>query len=448
MPSASVKSIYRTYNETILYKKGRVTRPSYTFEVSTIEGRHFPMPSMFVSKPSFRTSAVTALLVAGSLTAAGCSKTETAQARGRETAAKSVTVEVVRQETVKRAVELVGTLAAVDQVTISSEADGKVSRILADLGDPVKAGQPLIQVDREKQQYNFDQQRATLDKALAQLGAPDPQHLPEAEKTPDVQKAHADLAQARQAYDRANELFKRTLVPQQTLDDAATTLQSKQASYDLSLQNAKNLRASIQASEASMKLADRQLRDTEIRAPFDGYVEKRLVNLGELVKSQMPVMSVVRVDPLKVIAEIPEKMAPWIKDGQPVQLHVDAYPDKTFIGKVSRISPAVNTATRAFPFEALVPNKDALLKPGTFARVHIESGKIDNVLTLPYSTMQYRYGVNRVFVVDGDKLAARELKVGDRLGDRIEIISGVKAGDRVAATDVDKLADGLKVSVK
>ena len=75
-----------------------------------------------------------------------------------------------------------------------------------------------------------------------------------------------------------------------------------------------------------MKLADRQLRDTEIRAPFDGYVEKRLVNLGELVKTQMPVMAIVRVDPLKVTAEIPEKMAPWINDGQPVELHVDAYP--------------------------------------------------------------------------------------------------------------------------
>ena len=122
-----------------------------------------------------------------------------------------------------------------------------------------------------------------------------------------------------------------------------------------------------------MKLADRQLRDTDIRAPFDGYVEKRLVNLGELVKNADAGHGVVRMDPLKVIAEIPEKMAPWIEVGQPVELHVDAYPDKTFIGKVSRISPAVNTATRAFPFEALVPNTDATLKPGTFARVHIET---------------------------------------------------------------------------
>jgi RND family efflux transporter MFP subunit len=213
------------------------------------------------------------------------------------------------------------------------------------------------------------------------------------------------------------------------------------------LQNARNLRASIQASEATMKLAARQLRDTEIRAPFDGYVEKRLVNLGELVKAQMPVMAIVRLDPLKVTAELPERMAPWISDGRPVELHVDAYRDRTFTGKVTRISPVVNTATRAFPFEALVPNADAALKPGTFARVHVESGKVDDVLTLPYSALQYRYGVNRVFVVKGDRLALRELQVGERLGDRIEIASGVKEGEPVAITDVDTLSDGTRVAV-
>ncbi|HEV3140967.1 MAG TPA: efflux RND transporter periplasmic adaptor subunit, partial [Vicinamibacterales bacterium] len=351
-------------------------------------------------------------------------------------------------ESVRRAVEVVGTLAAEDEVTVSSQAEGTVSRILADLGDRVTAGQPMIELDREKLQYNFDQQRATLARALAKYGANEPGHLPVIEQTPDVQRAAAELAQAKLSFERADELHKRQLVPKQTLDDADATLRTKQASYDSALQNAKNLRASIQASEATMNLSDRQFRDTLIRAPFDGYVEKRLVNLGELVKMQMPVIAVVRVDPLKVIAEIPEKMAPWISDGQPVQLHVDAYPARTFEGKVSRISPAVNTATRAFPFEALVPNRDAVLKPGTFARVHIESGKQDEVLTLSYAALQYRYGVNRAFVIDGDKLAARELKVGDRLGDRIEILSGVKAGDRVAVTDVDKLGEGLKVSVK
>jgi multidrug efflux pump subunit AcrA (membrane-fusion protein) len=392
------------------------------------------------------TSACQLAVLGAMLPALGCSKTETAQARGRDAAVKRVKTETVRHETVTRAVELVGTLAAVDEVTISAEAEGKVSHIFADLGDRVKAGQPLIRLDNEKQQYSSDQQRAALARALAQYGAADPEHLPEIEKTPDVQKAAAELQQAKQAYERALELNKRQLLPQQQLDDAQAALETKRASYESALQNAKNLRASIQASEATLKLADRVLRDTEIRAPFDGYVEKRLVNLGELVKAQMPVMAIVRMDPLKVVGEIPEKMAPWIKPGQEVELHVDAYPDRRFDGKVSRISPSVNAATRAFPFEGITPNADAVLKPGTFARVHIESGQKDEVLTLSYAALQYRYGVNRVFVVDGDKLAVRELKVGDRLGDRIEILSGVKAGEQVAVTDVEKLADGMKVT--
>ena len=388
--------------------------------------------------------AVVAPLVLG---ATGCSKSETAQARSGESTAMRVKVEAVRRDSIPRAVDVVGTLAAVDQVTISSETDGKVSRILADLGDRVKAGQAIIQLDRERQQYTYEQQQAELARALAQYGAADPRSLPDIEKTPDVQKANAELVQAKLAFDRASELFKRTLLSQQALDDARATLQSKEALYTSALQNAKNLGASIRSSEATMKLANRELRDTEIRAPFDGFVEKRLVNLGELVKAQMPVMVVVRLDPLKVIAEIPEKMAPWIHPGLEAELQVDAYRDKKFTGKVSRISPGVNATTRAFAFEALVPNSDSVLKPGTFARVHIESGKVDDVLTLPYAALQYRYGVNRVFVVNGDKLAMRELTVGERIGDRIEVVTGVKAGERVAVSDVDTLADGTLVTV-
>lgn len=387
-----------------------------------------------------------AVLSLAGLVLAGCSKAPTAQARGRDEA-KPVKVEAVREETIRRAVEVVGTLAAEDEVTLSSEADGLVSHILHDLGDRVKAGDVLVELDREKPQYNLDQQRASLQRALAAYGAPDVDHLPAIEKTPDVQKASADLLQAKQNFQRADELFRRQLVPRQSLDDASAALQSKQASYESALQNAKNLRANIVATEAAMKMADRQLRDTSIRAPFDGFVEKRLVNLGQLVKAQTSVMAVVKLNPLRLTAELPEKMAPWINVGQPVQLHVDAYPDRQIVGKISRISPAVNTATRAFPFEALVPNEDALLKPGTFARVHIESGKVDRILSLSYAAMQYRYGVNRVFVLDGDRLTARELKTGERLGDRIEILSGVKPGEKVAVTDVEKLADGMRVSV-
>src|SRR5207244_1000172 len=101
------------------------------------------------------------------------------------------------------------------------------------------------------------------------------------EQTPDVQKAAAELAQARQGFSRAQELDKRGLAPRQQFDDAEAGLRSKEASYDSSLQNAKNLRAFIDGSEATMNLANRQVRDTYIRAPFDGYIAKRLVSIGQ-----------------------------------------------------------------------------------------------------------------------------------------------------------------------
>jgi membrane fusion protein (multidrug efflux system) len=262
-----------------------------------------------------------------------------------------------------------------------------------------------------------------------------------------VQRAAAELQQAKQSFDRAAELYKRQLVSKQVLDDADAAYRTKQAAHESAMQNAKNLRADIAASVALAKLADRQLRDTSIRAPFNGYVEKRLVSLGQLVDVQTPVMSVVRVDPLKVTAEIPEALAPWVKVAQPVTLFVDAYPDKPFTATVSRISPSVTTQTRSFPFEALVPNPENLLKPGSFARVHLESSRVDQVRTVPFASIQYRYGVNRVFLVQGGQLAAREVKLGEREGDRVEILSGIEAGNEVAITDVDQLADGQRVSV-
>jgi membrane fusion protein, multidrug efflux system len=387
-------------------------------------------------------------IVVIAVTTAGCSDSSAESTGKPKQAAKSVKTEAVRQESVRRTLDVVGTLAAEDQVTVSSEVDGVVRRVLADLGDRVASGQPLVELDREKLQYNLDQQRAAHARALTKYGAGDADHLPKIEDTPDVRRAAAELEQAKQAFERATELHKRQLIPQQSLDDADTALRLKRAAYDSSLQEAKNLRADIDASAAAMKLAERTLRDTSIRAPFDGYIQQRMVSLGELVKAQTPVMTVVRVDPLKLRSEIPERMAPWVKVGQPLTLRVDAFPDKNFTATVSRISPAVTTQTRTFAFEALAPNPDALLKPGTFARVRLETSLVENVMTIPYAAMQYRYGVYRAFKIDRDKLEARELKTGDRVGDRMEILEGLNRGDRVALTDVDTLTDGMKIAAE
>jgi multidrug efflux pump subunit AcrA (membrane-fusion protein) len=358
-----------------------------------------------------------------------------------------VETERVLRETMRRDVEVVGTLAAQDEVTISAQAEGLVLRVLADLGDIVKADQPLIELDPEKLRYNLDQQKAALTRALTKYGARADGELPAEKDTPDVRRAEAELAQARQARQRALDLQKSKLIAQQAMDDAEALFQTKQASYDSALQNARNLKADIDVADAAAKLAERQLRDANIRAPSEAYVQKRMVSVGQLVGAQTPVMTLVKVGPLKIVAEIPERLAPWVKVKQAVEFQADAYPDRTFKATVSRISPAVNAQTRSFSFEAIAPNENQLLKPGTFARVHVETALTETALTIPVKGVQYRFGVSRAFVVNGDALALREVKLGDRHGERVEIADGLKEGERIAVTDIDNLADGMKVTV-
>jgi RND family efflux transporter MFP subunit len=378
---------------------------------------------------------------------AACSRGPAAQAAGRgDDAARPVSVEPVKQEDIRRVIEVVGTLAAQDEVTVSAEAAGTVARVRADLGDRVRAGQVIVELDREKPQYRADAAQAALNRSRARYGASAGEPaLPPIEQTPDVKKAAAELAQAEQNWTRADQLSQRSLLAKQEVDDAAAKLATAKAAYDASLQNAKNLAADIEASEAALRLAERELADVSIKAPFDGYIQKRLVSPGQYVQVQTPVMSLVKVDPLKLITEVPERMAPWVKIGGKVSVRVDAYPDRDIAGTVSRISPAVNQQTRSFPVEAQVPNPDGLLKPGTFARVRMESDRLDRIITIPAAALQNRYGVNRVFEVRNGSLTPHEVKLGDRLGERVEIIDGLAANQTIATSDVDLLAEGTRV---
>src|SRR5262245_38076649 len=175
---------------------------------------------------------VLAVAALSAVTSSGCSSGNKAQATAAEDKTRTIKTEPVKAESIRRNVDVVGTLAAEDQVTISAEASGSVSRILVDLGDRVVAGQVLVELDREKLQYNADEQKAAVERALAKYGATSPDRLPSIEQTPDVQKAAAELLMAKQAFDRATELYKRQLVAKQVLDDADATYQSKQAAQE------------------------------------------------------------------------------------------------------------------------------------------------------------------------------------------------------------------------
>lgn len=380
------------------------------------------------------------------LSLANCGPSINAKVQPKEPQPKVVKTEHVRRDTTRRNVEVVGTLAARDEVTISAQSEGVVLKIHADLGDFVKADQPLVEMDAEKLRYSLDQHKAALKSARTKYGATTSGELPAEKDTPDVRRAEVELAQARLTLQRTRDLFQSNIVSRQALDDIEVAYQTKQAAYELALQNARNLRADIDVADATAKLAARQLQDAVIRAPFDGYVQKRIVSVGQLVAPQSPVMALVRGGALKIVAEIPERFAPWVQLNQIVTFQVAAFPERTFDAKVTRISPTVNAQSRSFSLEAIADN--SLLKPGTFARVHVATALTEHALTIPVSGVQYRFGVSRAFVVQNNVLAVRELKLGERHDDRVEVVEGLKEGETVALTDIDNLTDGMKVIVQ
>jgi membrane fusion protein (multidrug efflux system) len=362
--------------------------------------------------------------------------------------ARAVKVEAAQVRDVRRQVDLVGTLAATEEVVVSAEVAGRVARLVHDLGDRVSAGTPLIELDPEKLQYRAEGQRATLDQARARYGASGEGELPPLERVPVVVSTAAQLADAKQQLDRAANLASRSLVSQSDLELAQTRFNTAKAAHDQALASARQLRADIEAQSSSLRLAQRELRDAVIRAPFDGYVAERLVSPGQFVQPQAPVMRIVRLQPLKLTAEVPEKFAPWIETGREMAVKVDAFPQQVFSGRIVRIAPGVNLKSRAFAIEGEVPNPDGKLKPGTFARVQISTDHVDRAITIPVAAVQSRYGTNRVFVVKDGQLTGREVVLGDRLGDRVEVAQGLDAGTVIVSGDVEQLADAMKVTSK
>jgi RND family efflux transporter MFP subunit len=125
-------------------------------------------------------------------------------------------------------------------------------------------------------------------------------------------------------------------------------------------------------------------------------------------------------------------MAAWVEVGQPVRVQVEAYPDRAFEGKISRINPSVEPQSRAFDVEALLQNADGALKPGFFARATVASSHVDEALLVPRDALRYLYGVYKVYAVERGTLRETEVKLGSRDGDEVEVVDGVKEGDRVA----------------
>ena len=383
------------------------------------------------------------------LASSSCSKTSGKAVDSASPRPMSVRVLPVELKQTRRNVESVGSLFPLDEVTVSSEVEGRVDQVLVDVGDHVSKGQTIVKVVPTELQLTLDQQRASLQQARARLGlSENGEDFKDVRNAPEVKKAAADLADAEQKYLRAKTLYEQGLLPKQSFDEAESRHNAARAAYDLSVQAVENLRAQLTQSRAATALAQKKVGDSIIRAPFAGQVKERTVTQGQYLKVQTPVMVIVNVDPMRVRLRVPEKMAAWVKSGQEVTVSVEAYPGRTFTGKITRINPSVDQQTRAFEVEALIDNRETLLKPGFFVKATIPSSFVVEALFVPQEALLYVYGVYKVFVLEGNTLKEREVKIGERNGDEVEIVEGLKQGERIAvATKGQELKEGATVEI-
>jgi RND family efflux transporter MFP subunit len=380
----------------------------------------------------------------------GCSKSQSGSVLGDAAHPTPVHFYTVAEETARRRIQAVGSLFALEESALSSQVDGRVADVLADVGDTVKEGQPLITLDPQELQFEVERQRGLVTQVRAQLGiGPNDPPPTDPKKIASVQRAEADLFDADHKYQRAQQMYKDNLISQQQLDEAASRFQSTRATYNVALQEVDRLKALLISSEASERLSQKKLGDATIRSPFPGAVKTRSVHPGEYVRVQSPVMVVVRTDRLRVRLAVPERWAGWVKNGATVDLHVEAFPNELFQGKISRINPAVAQDSRTFEAEALLGNLDGRLKPGFFVQASIPSEKEEKTIFLPEGAVNYRYGVYKVFLLNGNRVSEKQIRPAgqteDEHGRRFEVAEGLKPGDRVAVAISGELHDGATV---
>ena len=389
-----------------------------------------------------------AVVVAATFAISSCTKQQPVQAK-QDTRPVQVKAAPVTSKEIRRVVQSVGTLFPFDEGVISAEIDGRVSEVNADLGDRVTKGQVLVRISDEEQKYLVAQTEAQLRMSMERVGLRnEDERIKDITQSTEVRRAQADLFDAEQHYKRIRSLVDQGIGSKAELDQAQSRFKASQAAYDQTINGARNLLQDIERNKASLELQRKKLRDTVVYAPFAAAVKEKTVTPGQFVRPNTPLFTLVKTDPIRLRLDVPERMAPWIKTGQIAEVTVEAFGDRKFIGKVWRISPTVEQTKRTFIVEALIDNPVGDLKPGSYARASLPTNKIETVRLVPTRAVAYVYGSNKTYVItSAGTIEARDVKIGDRFEQHVEILEGVADGEQVAVTQLNRLDTGTKVAV-
>jgi len=349
---------------------------------------------------------------------------EAAEARDRVPA---VRVAPVRRAAAEETLVLPGTARALLETPLYARTSGYLKKYHADIGDPVKQGQLVAEIDSPEVDQQLRQARANLAVSQASL-----------------RQVEANRALAKIAADRWATAVKEHTVSQQEADEKQAAFRAREADVQAA-------QAAIQASEANVKRLEELQGFEKIVAPFDGVLTYRNVDVGTLVSegssaSARELFRVAQVDSLRIFVHVPEASLASIRNGQAADIAFDAHPNRKFKGEVSRSAQAVDPASRTMLTEVRVPNPDRFLKPGMYAQVTFRLQRPEPPLLMPSSALILRSEGTLVAVVGKDgAVHYQSVQVGRDYGMRIEILSGLKEGDAVMTSPSTDFHEGQKV---
>lgn len=358
-------------------------------------------------------------------------------------------VRATRAETgqLARTVVVSGTLAADEEAELGPKVAGRLSALNVDLGSRVRRGQTLARLSPTDSELRVRQTQNALEQARAQLGLAPGSSVRTVEPgdTALVKQAAANLTQARLTRDRMARLLQQQLIPQQDFDAAEAALQVAEARQQEAIETARTRQALIGQRMSELDIARQQLSDTAITAPFDGMISERRSSIGDYVAVGSPVVVLVRINPLRLRLEVPEREAADVRTGQPVQLTVEGDPE-AHTGRVARISPSISEDSRTLLVEAEVPNPSGELRPGAFAKAQIVTQSGETAVLVPVASVITFAGIEKVIAVENGKAVEKRVRTGRRAGERVEILEGVAAGDTVVL-EPGNLVGGQPVTV-
>jgi membrane fusion protein (multidrug efflux system) len=357
-----------------------------------------PQPS--VTRPAL--AALAAACAAALLAACGGDAEEQAPQ------ATPVTITPVVAMEIEERIEATGQLVARDHAQIAAEVAGRITEILVEEGASVRAGEPVLAIDPERRNLERDSARAHVDEARAQL------------------------REQERAYERVAELRERGVASETQREQAET--------------GQKLARSRLAAAEAELGVLERALRDASVAAPFDGLVAQRFVSRGEYVTPGQQLFELVALDPIEVEFHLPEVDSSRVATGQTVDLRVAPFPDETFDGQVTVVSPTIDPRSRTLRVKAQLANPDGRLRPGLFARIDLGVALRPDVPMVLEETVLRRAEGSIVFrAVDGNRVERVAVETGVHQGGYVEVLSGLSPGDLVVSRGGDRLAEGQAI---